>query len=374
MPTINMKNTYIFLLAAFASVLSACHTKGDKAATANDTSFFIGTYSRNQSKGIYHTTISPEGKFKGLSLAAKARNASFIRKTANHKMLLAVSEEVEGKVLSFQINDTLLSPVDSASTFGAHPCHISIHNAQTAVISNYSGGNIALIHMDTDGQLSTIDSVQFQGQGPHPRQEASHAHSTTFLNDTHMATANLGSDQIIISTLVKENQEKQLRVTDTIALAPAAGPRHMVMAASGRYGYVINELNSTITLIRKNKTTERYTPAQTITTLPADFSGENFCADIHLDATGNFLYASNRGHQSIAIYKVNTENGALTPIGFQEVFGAWPRNFAISPDNKFLVVANEHSENLVCFKRDLTTGKLDKTDELAVPAPVCIAF
>lgn len=369
-----MKNTSIFLLAVFASLVSACHTKGDNALTAGDTSFFIGTYSRNNSEGIYQATISSEGTFKSLSLAAKARNASFIQKTANQKMLLAVSEEVEGKVLSFKINDTLLTPLDSTRTLGAHPCHISIHGDHTAVISNYSGGNIALIQVGTDGRLYTADSIQLKGQGPHPRQEASHAHSTIFMDDSHIATADLGSDQIFISTISEENEQKHLRRSDTIALSPAAGPRHMVMNPSGQYGYVINELNSTITLIRKNTTTEDYSPAQTISTLPEDFTGENFCADIHLDTTGTFLYASNRGHQSIAIYKVNIEDGTLTLIGFQEVFGDWPRNFALSPDNKFLVVANERSDNLVCFKRDLITGKLEKTDEITVPAPVCIAF
>ena len=137
---------------------------------------------------------------------------------------------------------------------------------------------------------------------------------------------------------------------------------------------MINELNSTISLFSYKKDSSQYTRSQTITTLPQDFNGENYCADIHIDHTGAFLYASNRGHQSIAIYAIDRETGKLTSLGWQEVSGNWPRNFSITPDNNFLVVANERSDNIVSFKRDTVNGTLSFSDQISVPSPVCIEF
>lgn len=369
--------TALLMLLLFTGFIACKQTVSEEENSeeiTEEAEFYIGTYSRDNSKGIYKATIDGQGKFTEAQTVAQVNNPSFIRKTANGRFLLSVSETEKGAVLSFRIKGDSLYPVNTLPTYGAHPCHISILDNESAIVSNYTGGSIALYDISAEGKLTFSDSLNFKSKGPHPRQEASHAHSSFFMAPGRIATADLGSDNIYLSTTGNNPEEQRLTLSDSLSLEPGSGPRHLAFHPSGEYLYVINELSSTVTLFSKQNPEGKWSPVQTITTLPSDFKGENFCADIELDQTGNFLYASNRGHQSIAIYKVDTAHGTLTPIGHQDVFGAWPRNFEISPDNNFLVVANEHSGNLVGFKRNKADGTLVKTDELQLPAPVCIAF
>lgn len=369
-----MRSFYSILFVFFAFVFNGCKQAEETPSSSGETDFFIGTYSRNDSQGIYKSSISEDGKLSQPLGVARVNNPSYLKTSDNGKFLLAVSEQEDGMLLSFRISDSILVPAGKAQTFGAHPCHISIQANEMAIVSNYSGGNIALFRIHPEGQLSFADTLQFTGKGDHPRQEAPHAHSSYFLDRDHLATADLGTDKIRISVIETDNGQEQLSVSDSIVLTGGAGPRHMAFHPSGKFSYVINELNSTISLVLPKLHEPGYSTDQSITTIPESYEGENYCADIHIDNTGKFLYASNRGHQSVAIYEIDQDNGKLTLIGWEDVKGAWPRNFTITPDNRFLIVANEHSGNLVAFKRDLINGTLEYTDQITVPAPVCIAF
>lgn len=367
-----MKFLKFTLILILLSGYTGCRPSPETPKTSGETEFYIGTYSRDNSKGIYKGGISSEGKFSNPTPVAQLNNPSFIRKTANGRFLLSVSEQENGELLAFEIKGDTLIPVNSVPTFGAHPCHISILKNEKAVVSNYTGGNISLYDLASDGSLTHLDTIQFRSKGPHPRQEASHAHSSFFMGDQEIASADLGSDNIFLSRF-NENED-QLFLQDSVTLEPGSGPRHIAIHPSRKFIYAINELNSTVTLLSKGDASGKWQPLQSISTLPQDHEGENYCADVHIDRTGNFLYASNRGHQSIAVFRIDPESGILTTVAVQSVHGAWPRNFAITPDNNFLIAANEHSGNLVSFKRDTINGTLQKIDELKIPAPVCIAF
>jgi len=156
-------------------------------------------------------------------------------------------------------------------------------------------------------------------------------------------------------------------------MEPGAGPRHFDFHPNGKYIYVINELNSTITQLEKVK--GNWEKGESVSTLPTDFKGESYCADIHISTDGKFLYGSNRGHNSIAVFAINAKNGSLKSLGNVSVEGNWPRNFALSPDGKFLIAANQKSGNITVFKINKKTGMPVFTGkEIKTPSPVCIEF
>ncbi|WP_224490374.1 lactonase family protein [Robertkochia flava] len=338
------------------------------------TEFYIGTYSKNNSKGIYKAAITPEGKFKELRALMNVKDPSYLAKAKEGNFLLAVSEQEIGSLRAFMINGDSLQQVSLAEEIGTHPCHISIDKNRNIAVSNYSSGTVAMFRMNDEGNLTSMGSLEFKGNGPHPRQEAPHAHSSYFLDDNHLITADLGTDKLWISRVNNGESGQNPEISDSIVLAPGSGPRHMAFHSNQKWIYLVNELSATVNLIKMDTTGTAFSVAQEISTLPDSYTGENLCADIHLDRSGNFLYVSNRGHQTLAIYRVDQQNGRLSLVGFESVRGDWPRNFNITPDNKYLIVANERSDNLVCFKRDTLSGNLIYTDQVQVPAPVCITF
>jgi 6-phosphogluconolactonase len=241
------------------------------------------------------------------------------------------------------------------------------------VVANYSGGNMGLLQIGADGRLSgLLDVQQHVGSGPHPRQEGPHAHSGWFRGDGDVISVDLGTNQLWISEIDPETNRFQ--PVDTLSMEPGAGPRHLDMHPEKPWIYVVNELSSSVSLIREDSETRELGISQTLTTLPKGFSGQNTCADIHISPDGNFLYASNRGHNSIAIFSIDPQTGNLSALEHEPTRGETPRNFSLSPDGKFLLVANQNTNNIVSFKRDGETGLLTFQDEIAAPTPVCILF
>jgi len=229
-----------------------------------------------------------------------------------------------------------------------------------------------LFQLQENGRLKRKDVQQYEGKSITERQEAPHAHSVWFEpNSDNIITVDLGTDYLWFSKIIDNKLESQTNLS--IKTTPGAGPRHLAFHPTKPWFYVINELNNTITLFKKSGS-NNYEADTTVSTLPANFEGDSFCADIHISGDGKFLYASNRGHNSLAIFKVNQESGTLTLIGHESVKGDWPRNFSLSPDEDFIVVANQKSQNLVSFKRDKITGLLTYVNEITAPSPVCVLF
>jgi len=240
--------------------------------------------------------------------------------------------------------------------------------------ANYSGDNVGLLKLNSNGELSELlDVQQHSGKGSTDRQEAPHAHSAWFDGDDIVISVDLGTNELWFSHL-DTNREKLIPSNpQKLKMEPGAGPRHLALHPNGKWIYVVNELDCTVTRLLK-KGNGIYEKGGSISTLPTNFTEANYCADIHISSDGKFVYASNRGHNSIAIFHVNINDGILKAIAHQDVKGEWPRSFVLSPDENFLFVANQYTNNIVSFKRDKNTGLLEFVDEAEAPSPVCILF
>lgn len=344
-----------------------------------ETSFYTGTYTDGDSEGIYKFTLQPDGTLKSLGLMAEAENPSFLAWSADKRYLLAVNEvsneNGQGYVSSFKAGKDTLVFADQKSSGGAHPCHIAVNPEGYVVVANYSGGNMGLLHLQDGGRLSELlDVRQHNGRGTHPRQDAPHAHSGWFTADGGVMAVDLGTNQLWLSEIDPQSQKFIPGVPDTFSMEAGAGPRHLAFHPQNHWIYVINELNSTVSVIAVDDKGIPKQIIQTISTLPETFAGINTTADIHISADGKFLYASNRGHNSIAVYAIDRASGKLQILEHERTRGETPRNFSISPDNRFLLVANQTTNSIVSFARNNASGLLTFIDQIEAPTPVCILF
>ncbi len=351
-------------------------TPGEQTA---DMSFYLGTYTDGESRGIYQYALSPDGGLQKLGFVAEAENPSFLALSPDERYLLAVNEvsntDQTGYVSSFRIGRDTLTFLDQKPTGGAHPCHIAVNPEGYVLVANYSGGNMGLLKIKNDGNLSDLlDVQQHEGSGSHPRQEAPHAHSGWFTQDDGLISVDLGTNQLWFSEVDTQSEKFKPRTPLTLSMEPEAGPRHLTFHPNNPWLYVVNELNSSVSLLKKDPETGDRKIVQTISTLPQGYDSDNTCADIHISVDGKFLYASNRGHNSIVIYSVDGATGELVLLGHEPTRGETPRNFSISPDGRFLLVANQTTNTIVSFQRNPTTGLLNYTDQIDAPSPVCILF
>ena len=362
-------------LLCIVVIFFSCQNSAVKDEIA--TSFYVGTYTDNKSKGIYKYELSKEGKLNQIGLVAETRNPSFLAKSRNGKTLFAVDEANEqgtGFVKSYKIEKDSLTLISTSKSGGAHPCFITVNDENQVLVANYSGGNVGFLEADNFGELSPLLNVQqHEGKGITDRQKAPHAHSTYFHpTKKEIISVDLGTNQLWLSEIDNEKNELVLTHQKTLKMAPGAGPRHLTFHPNNNWIYVLNELNNTVSVVKEKE--DMYNIDFSISMLPEQFTGYSKGADIHISKDGKFLYASNRGHDSIVIYKVNAENGSLKLVGFEPVLGRNPRNFSLSSRDKFLLVANQDTNNIVSFKRDEITGKLTFVSEIFAPKPVCILF
>lgn len=345
---------------------------------------YVGTYTdkgkdgEHRKEGIFLYERDQEtGKLTLLSKQASKENPSFLRIHPTKKFLYSVIELVEGGASSFAVNqaDGSLTLLNSQPTLGVHPCHLDYDpSGKFALISNYSSGCLSIFPILADGTLAPVsDFVEHHGSGVRKQQERAHAHSMAFdPSGNYLLAADLGLDRIFVYRLDTATGKLSLHDLSGAAMTPGAGPRHFVFHANGEILYSANELNGTVTVCTWDAQKGILVPVQNVPTLPADFSGENGVADIHLHPSGKILYVSNRGHNSLAVFKV-LEDGLLAPLGHVACGGNWPRNFAVDPGGRWLYVANQRSSNLAIYRLDPETGWPELIDaSLEVPGPVCI--
>ena len=374
-----------------AFVLSASAASGfpqTPSATNNHRLLYIGTYTGQKSEGIYSCQMdATTGALSKPGLAAKMKNPSFLAIHPNRHWLYAVGENSDasgkkgGMVLAYHIDDETgnLSPINEQSSGGAGPCHISVdRSGKCVLVANYGTGSIAAFPVGDDGRLRsaatvlehTGSSVNRQRQtGPHPHQIISESASRfAFVPD-------LGTDQVMIYRL---DAAKSLLTTNTppfAALRPGAGPRHMAFHPNGRYAYLINELDSTITVFQFDPAHGALSAVQTNSTLPEGYSTRNSTAEIAVHPSGRYVYGSNRGHDSIAVFAVDEPTGRLRSVQHEPTQGRTPRFFCLDPSGQFLLAANQDSDSIVVFRVDEKTGNLRPTEHrIEVGAPVCIVF
>lgn len=341
---------------------------------------YIGTYTDGGSKGIYLSRFDAvTGSITEPKLAATLSNPSFQTITADKKQLWSVSESWNGggRVYGYEISQENgeLKPISNFSTMGNGPCFVSVHeNIKNILTANYGSGNVSNTPVDEMGK-SAGDSFTHQhlGKGPNEnRQNEPHAHSIKVdLTGNFIYAANLGTDKVYVYTI----ENNQLTLHKEIVITPGAGPRHLDFHPSLKAMAVVNELNSTITLFKADSEGCFSEYVSTTATIPANFTSNNQCADIHYSPDGMYLYASNRGHNSIVVYQVNQETMALEVVDWFRETIDWPRNFTIDPSGKFLIVANQNANNITVFERDTKTGVLSFTgNRLNISKPVCVTL
>lgn len=350
---------------------------------------YLGTYTQKlpyvdgQGQGIYRLEMdAASGQLAFHGLAARTPNPSFVAVDAARRRLYAANELVSyrgrpaGALTAYAIQaEGGLQRLAQRSSGGPAPCYLSLDPAgRFALVANYNGGNVALLPLDSAGSLGRRAClVQHEGHGPHPeRQEAPHAHSIQMdPTNTWALAADLGVDRLIVYRV--SASPLQLLAHGQIPLPPGSGPRHFAFHPHGPFLYVANELASTVSVFRFEAATGNAVALQTLSTLPAGFTAPNTAADIHFEPGGRFLYVSNRGHDSLAIFAAGPD-GRLAPLGQQSTLGRTPRHFAILPDGRFLLAANQDSNHLVCFRLDASGWPQPTGISVDVPTPVSLAI
>ena len=382
-----------FLSTAVAGSTALLLTRGMRAQPIpgqKEMRIYVGTYTSNsKSEGIYVCKFDVEtGKIALLSTVRDVSDPSFLTVDRSGKFLYAVNEllEYEGKpsgsVSSFAIDPKTgnLRFVNKQPSMGGAPCYISItEDDRFILVANYLGGNVSVFPLAGDGRIGpSTGLVQHAGSGPNKdRQLSAHAHSITLDNKGRFAVAaDLGIDRVMIYELDRAQGKLKPNAAQPFFQAkPGAGPRHFAFHPKGKLAFVINELDSSVTSLSYNGKDGTLKEIQTRSTLPPGYSGSNTCADLHIAPDGKFLYGSNRGSDSIVVFRVDEDSGRLTYIENTPTGGKKPRNFAIDPTGNFLLAANQETGNIVVFRIDKRSGKLQSTGQsIEIPAPVCLKF
>jgi 6-phosphogluconolactonase len=349
------------------------------AALAQKQTFYIGCYTGPQgSKGIYRASIDADGKLSEPELMAEVKNPSFLTLHPTRPLLYATMEigEIDGKksggMAGFAIReDGSLRAINVQPSEGPGACFVSVTpDGKLALVANYSGGNVAALPIEADGSLQpAVATHQHEGSGPvKDRQQRAFAHSIVPTPDgTHAISADLGADALYVYKLTPPLSDPH-----QVIVVPGAGPRHVAWHPNGKVAYVSNELNGTVSSYAWDGKT--LAPLQTLQTLPGDYTGANKVAEIAVHPGGKWVYATNRGHDSIAVYSTD-ESGQLTFVGREATLGHESRHFAIDATGAFMVVANQKSDAIVSFRIDPQTGMPKPVGSIVkMSAPTCIRF
>lgn len=369
------------LVVLFSGAMPAENQRGPQAAEPREFLVFVGTYTGGESEGIYSFRFdSGTGTARDLKLAARVTNPSFLAIHPDGRHLYSVSEvDGNGGVSAFAIDHDAgtLEHLNATSTRGGSPCHLVVDGTGRFVLAaNYGGGSVCSIPIDQDGRVGeTAAFVQHEGSSVNPqRQEAPHAHSINLDPANRFAfAADLGLDKVLIYRFDSETGALTPNDPPFIAMAPGSGPRHFAFHPSGKFAYVINEILLTVTAMRYDPDRGRLQEIHTVSTIPVPVRPEYSTAEVVVHPSGRFLYGSNRGHDTIAIFRIDEQTGRLTPVGHEPTRGQTPRNFAVDPTGNYLFAENQSSGTVVIFRINPDDGTLHATgDVLEIPSPVCI--
>jgi len=383
-------NRRSILLTVALTFLTGAITARNAATAAEPKELwtYFGTYTNNgKSKGIYCYKLDlASGKLTSVGVTEGIKNPSFVSIHPSGNYLYAVSEvsDADGKpggaVSAFALDRKTgaLKPLNHQSSEGAGPCHVAVDKTgKVAIVANYGSGSIASLPIKSDGSLEkAATAIQHEGSSVVPsRQAGPHAHSINVSADNRFAiAADLGLDKLLIYKL--DPAKGTLAANDpAFAKTPAGGgPRHFAFHPNGRFAYNCNEISSSVTAHAYDAAKGTLTEIQTISTLPEETKG-NSTAEIQVHPSGKFLYCSNRGHDSLAIFTIDEKTGKLTAAGHQKTLGRTPRNFGIDPTGRYVIACNQATDNVAVFRVDEGSGKLSQVGEpISVPTPVCVKF
>lgn len=372
-----------------AVIVSLANVSGkQKPASKGDYFVYFGTYTGEKSKGIYAYRFQPSsGKLTDLGLAGEIASPSFLAIHPNQRFLYAVSETASfdgkktGAVSAFSIDAQTgkLTLLNTVSSEGEGPCHLMVDGSGKALmVANYGSGSVAVYPLSPDGRLGKASAfIQHTGSSADPqRQQGPHAHCVGFSRDNRFAfAADLGLDKLMI---YRFDARKGTLTANEPAFEKSnagAGPRHFAFEPGGRFAYVINEMQSSMTALAYDARKGSFKHLGTVSTLPKDFTGKNSGAEVEVDPAGRFVYGSNRGHDSIAVFAIDSGKGTLTAVDHTPTQGKVPRGFGIDPTGAYLFAGNQNSDTVVLFRRDAQTGKLTPAGPvLKIPSPVCVKF
>ncbi len=344
---------------------------------------YVGDYTTGTSKGIYVSSFNHDsGALGEPALAAEIENPSYLTLHPNKQFLYAVTENSgEGSVSAFSIERPggKLTLLNTKPTKGGLPCDLEVDKTgQMLTVVNYESGSVISYPVNADGSLGdSTDFIQHEGSSVNKdRQQGPHAHSIDFSADNRFAiVSDLGLDKVFIYNVDTAAAKLEPHDPPFVSVKPGNGPRHFAFHPTKPYAYSTAEMGSVVAAFNWDAADGKLTEIETVSTLPEGFDGQSSTAEIEVHPSGNFLYVSNRGHNSIAVFSIDLSTGRLTLVQNAPTLGEIPRNFAIAPGGEFLLADNQNSGNVVVFKIDQDTGKLTPTGtQIAVDKPVCIKF
>lgn len=387
-------------LAATALAAVACvdRSRGDAKALAAEADvnadaewpLFVGTYTKTgTSKGIYRTTVNARTlAFSPFTLAAEAVEPSYLAFAPDRSTLIAVNEllafegDASGALSAFG-HDTATGALTAVppmrSSRGGAPCYVHIdRGGRYALVANYVGGSIAVLPVAADGSLGNPTSrIAFEGRGPNAARQASpHAHCIVLDPDNRFAyVSDLGTDRIYIFAFDTDTGKLTSASPPFMTMAPGAGPRHLAFSNDGQTLYCANELNSTLSVYARDAQSGSLRETHVVSTRPENATGDNAPADLHVHPTWGTVYLTNRGDNTLAVFDISASDGRPTLVQTTSSGGNWPRNFALTPDGKGLLVAHQRSDSIVAFRIDAATGRLSApVHTVNTPVPVCLLF
>ncbi len=381
----------LFALTAILLAASSDSKAADTEANSNKMWVYIGTYTgkgEHASKGIYRYDLDlATGKLSGKALAAEVSSPSYLAVYPNHKFLYAVNEggtaeTKKGAITAFAIDPKTgnLKMLNEKTSGGDGPCHLVVDaKGKNVLAANYGGGSVTVVPIKADGSLGTPTAfVQHEGHGADPsRQKGPHAHAIVLDAANKFAfAADLGLDKVFVYKFDADKGTLTPNDPPSVSVAPAAGPRHFAFHPNGKFAYVINEMNLTITPFGYDADKGVLKPLKSISTVPEGVERKGFStAEIEVHPSGKFLYGSNRGHHSIAAFSIDQKTGELTLIGHATKDIKTPRGFSIDPTGHYLIVGNQDGNSLTVFKIDQQVGKLTEVgDPVEAPSPVSVVF
>jgi len=349
---------------------------------------YFGTYTGAKSKGIYVSRFDDKsGKLSAAELAVETKSPSFLALHPKGRVLYAVGEATtvgetrQGAVTAFSVEARTgrLTSLNSQPSGGAGPCHLTLDvNRGLLFTANYGGGSVGALPIRADGTLGApINVSQHAGASVNPRrQEGPHAHCVNLdPGKKFLLVCDLGLDKVMVYRLGDGKEALTPNNPPFATVAPGAGPRHLAFQPNGKFVHVLNELNSTISTCAYDQRRGTLQEGQTVSTLPAGFSGSTSCAEIEVHPSGKFVYASNRGHDSIAVFAAAKRTGLLSPVEHEPTQGKTPRHFTLDPTGRWLLAENQGSDSVVVFRVNAKTGALEATGQtVEVPSPVCALF
>jgi 6-phosphogluconolactonase len=386
--TVGSHRLAVALALCVGVALAVLH--GSAMQPAKSMLVYIGTYSGAKSKGIYVSRLDlSAGTLSAPILAAESANPSFLAVHPTRDLLYAVNEignyegKVSGSVSAFAINRETgaLTALNRQPSVGGGPAHLSVdHGGRNVLVANYGGGSVTVLPIGNDGALKPASAfIQHTGSSVNAqRQKEPHAHSVIVdPADRFVYVADLGLDKVMIYRLDAAKGSLVANDPAFVTTEPGAGPRHFALHPKGRFAYVINEILNTVTAFTRDPERGGLTALQTISTLPSDQKAlPNYStAELLVHPSGKFLYGSNRGHDSIAVFSIDEKSGRLTFVETQPTQGSTPRGFGIDPTGGYLLVGNQRSDSVIVFRIDPKTGRLTPTgSKIEVGSPVSVKF